>query len=860
MASTASKGITGITFSGEKFIVPETRDVLETLFDPSIRKSNFELGVLLALVSNCLVFVFLKSGQARINFFVALYFFWRLSYNLGIGYLLRSQSQSNKLVRWFADNKIFSGNSLKDRIVQSEIKSQRGELYKISDYPIEFNTWLIFRKIVDLILMLDFAAFFCLVIACSIKDNYQFIHGQATWFVVARLVIGSVLIIFNFWVKENAHSIIKDYAWYWGDFFFRQINNEELIFDGVFEMVPHPMYSVGYIGYYGFAIIAKSFTVLSVAIFGHVSQMIFLHYIENPHIDRIYGPSKSEINWQKLLKLKDLKVFNNVKPLVGLYNFSILRSTDILNLTLSVTYAFVIPFFAANSNLKKLEVFGFEVNYLFILTATIKIFESLLINIALSLQSKYKVFTKWYLSVDAPVDLTLQNWSVFYNSMINISYSSLFGLQVYNLLSGDSSILFSDWINLRRLVAVLLITTQIWINSSIIDLLGYFGWFYGDFFIPKSQRPMNHLTKAGVYRYLNNPEQVFGVCGVMGVFVISPTVENLICCSLWVLNNFVRINFVEKAHMIKIYGELEVSQDSGVTKTFKKHLIPEAIQRRLSESENNDAAKAIRRKSSVTDSLESFIRDLRASRSKLTRQQMIELANNLTFEDSSYNVKINNLSHSRETDDDNVFPNITTVGTPISVSWTGPKEKHSSSDWIGLYRFVQTSVSKTKTLISSHGRWEWCSDHEGTFVFSGKKLFWEEGIYEFRYHKNGGHDVAFVSEPFQISYEKLIVPIDSNELDDFAQELKTKIFDKVLQIDSIDDSIAASARESENVLETLNLLSTIITKATDIKVTSKILLNDKDTSPLTIKKLSAKLLDVKKVLEELSSDHTKKDV
>ena len=54
---------------------------------------------------------------------------------------------------------------------------------------------------------------------CSaIKDDYQFINNQSSWLVYSRIVLGSGLILFNLWVKVNAHNTIKDYAWYWGDF------------------------------------------------------------------------------------------------------------------------------------------------------------------------------------------------------------------------------------------------------------------------------------------------------------------------------------------------------------------------------------------------------------------------------------------------------------------------------------------------------------------------------------------------------------------------------------------------------------------------------------------------------------------
>lgn len=115
------------------------------------------------------------------------------------------------------------------------------------------------------------------------------------------------------------------------------------------------------------------------------------------------------------------------------------------------------------------------------------------------------------------------------------------------------------------------------------------------------------------------------------------------------------------------------------------------------------------------------------------------------------------------------------LGQPIRVNWTAPSNC-SRRDWIGLYRHG-ANKSKLVTRIRSKGRWlgiypdEWDGNDSlspegtstsqgskgpkksGSLLFTGHRLFWKTGQYEFRYHHDGKHNVMAVSEPFEIKVE-----------------------------------------------------------------------------------------------------------
>lgn len=53
----------------------------------------------------------------------------------------------------------------------------------------------------------------------------------------------------------------------------------------------------------------------------------------------------------------------------------------------------------------------------------------------------------------------------------------------------------------------------------MLQSLGDFGWYYGDLFLEKPQGKV--LSYTGIYRFMNNPDAVFGDMWLYGIAAVT---------------------------------------------------------------------------------------------------------------------------------------------------------------------------------------------------------------------------------------------------------------------------------------------------------------------------------------------------
>ena len=792
--------------------------MVSQLLSPSQPKNFSDILVLAVLGLHILTLYFLQPSW-RIPSFAVVFLFWRACYNIGIGYLLHVQSSHRLLVTWAKKLKIFvdpkTGKNPHPtiyNIIKRELETKIPKDYTFEEAPIEYNTWLLFRRVVDLILMCDFVSYCLFAIACGGRPAEEsFILTTVRW------MTGWGLVGFNFWVKLDAHRVVKDYAWYWGDFFY--LIDQELTFDGVFEMAPHPMYSVGYAGYYGISLIAASYKVLFISVVAHAAQFAFLVWVENPHIDKTYNAptprmrlsdAQAEDEDFSISKTYDVPPSASVlQPspihnLIGLHNIDFYRITDISVLFLQI-YMFAFALLTPST---------LFFQSLFVVNAALwRLWYSLGIGYLLDRQSNKKKWTRHFVKYGEGTEEAWRQWKGMYHLSMTMCYAS-FIAAAWKTYSFPL-----DWgygmVLLKHILGVGLISLQIWTAVSIYESLGEFGWFFGDFFFDQAPK----LTYSGIYRFLNNPERVIGLAGVWGAALITGSSAIFFLAVLSHILSLAFIQFVERPHMQKLYGQ-SLRRESGLVKSLRRSLPPPlrqwqgSVDKMLGETvdfveEFIDAARP-----KLAAGVSTFVKDSTALFKHPTRISITRLAPDLAgYDPQDYSIEICGTPASTKMDSERCDAKEGLAarrpperrssfktrkfryGAPIRIRWTAPVN-HSKKDWIGLYMIAENN-SREVTRIASQGRWiatnrdQYDSaisdkgnitsdrlissitleDYEtkdfltGEMEFSGDKLWWSTGVFEFRYHHNGKHNVMAISEPFESRINKFDeddVEIDSN--------------------------------------------------------------------------------------------------
>jgi protein-S-isoprenylcysteine O-methyltransferase Ste14 len=104
----------------------------------------------------------------------------------------------------------------------------------------------------------------------------------------ALIAVGIVLVVVGISVKVWAANTLGGEAYYWYNFF-APPKTPHVVLAGPYRFLSNPMYTVGYLQAYGFALITGSMAGLWAAAFLHLAILVFYFAVERPHFLRLNG-------------------------------------------------------------------------------------------------------------------------------------------------------------------------------------------------------------------------------------------------------------------------------------------------------------------------------------------------------------------------------------------------------------------------------------------------------------------------------------------------------------------------------------------------------------------------------------------
>eukprot|EP00474_Spongospora_subterranea_P008421 CRZ08879.1 hypothetical protein [Spongospora subterranea] len=675
----------GFDEHGLAFDVPSTMSVFHVLAYPSLW-SGPTLIVLLTMLFNVITAFAVPTSSTTA---LAVFFFFRLSYNVGLGVLLHYQS-NYRLISKFVTKCLTRRGSKSSQFILWLAQGRMSHVpdFKSVQYPDCFNAWLAFRFLVDIVLCNDGLSYLILVFKCWTLPE------RLGLFECLQYLLGILLALFNYWAKVDAHRCIGDYSWYWGDNFF--VLDQHLTFDGIFALVPHPMYTVGYALYYGLALISRSYTILIASLIAHMLQIGFLVFVENPHIDRTYGKDEAPMSTSDTILYDPVQgLFPSHSDMLLFLRFDVFRANDLALILLSVYMIAITMMLPSTSACIAHALFWLILHWLGI-------------GIILRRQSDTGWWNNHFVSQGLSLHVAFLHWKTLYNSSRTL-YLVAFGICALRLSWFPTTLadISTGWVaNVIGGISLLLITLYSTVSSY--QALGDFGTFYGDFFIP-SDYYQPKTRYLGIYRFLNNPECVTGYAGLHGLALITQSWTVFWLALTAQALNFIFIRIVEVPHMEKIYAD-----------TVRQHTPAEELIRNL-----------------VLDKIsDELISEAERIQERATQEIFLiykRLANQEFQEKVTSYAKIS-------------CPETISSGMPLKCVWVA-NERHRATDWIGIYK---VDVPSAPGL--SRGRWVSVPDTDtcsGEVVFPMEKMPKYPGVYELRYHT--GHYQVIGKAVFKIS-------------------------------------------------------------------------------------------------------------